>query len=176
MTSPAPLATPTAAREIEGFVRTHQLGLWRFLRSIGCPQVDAEEVAQTALLLGLERGFADSTDRSKAAAFLRSSARFLWLRQRRDQRRRERLLIEHAARTWERDCAEDDGDRLLEALGQCLTALPERSRRALQLRYGEGASRADIGEALGIGEHGVRSMLQRLRAALRICIEGRMKP
>ncbi len=163
------LATEAA---VAAFVTAHQRGLLRFLRAIGCPVGEAEEVAQDALLIALDRGMVARRD---AGAFLRGAARRVWMRRRRDRSRRERLLAEHAARTWERDCAHDDGDGWHEAMNRCVEALPERSRRALELRYVEDAPRERIAAELGIGEHGARTLLQRLRAALRECVQRRMR-
>ena len=41
--------------------------------------------------------------------------------------------------------------------------------------YRDGLGRAELGAELGIGEHGVRNLLQRLRATLRDCIERRRR-
>lgn len=175
---PSPSTRTGTADEvlIEDFVRRHQRGLWRALRAMGCPAADAEDCAQEAFVLGLERGWHLDVDAAAAGRSLRTAARFLWLRRRRDASRRERRLIERAATDWERDSAHDDGDGWLAALERCLAGLPERSRRALELRYRDGAGREVIARELGIGEHGVRSLLQRLRAALRSCIERRRVP
>ncbi len=168
------LRTPQCSDDVERFVRRHQADVWRFLRALGCQGADAEDLTQDALLLALERGLTDWTDAAAAAVFLRRAARFLWLRRHRDATRRERRVIERAAELWERDCADDNGSAWLDALQRCVEALPERSRRALELRYRDDASRDSIANELGIGAHGARTLLQRLRAALRGCIERRI--
>ncbi|MFO1054060.1 MAG: sigma factor-like helix-turn-helix DNA-binding protein [Planctomycetota bacterium] len=163
---------PATEAAIAAFVTAHQRGLVRFLRAIGCPTSEAEEVAQDALLIALDRGMVARRD---AGAFLRGAARRIWMRQRRDRARREQLLIRRAAETWEQDCAHDDGDGWHDAMTRCVGALPERSRRALEMRYVEEAPRERIAAELGIGEHGARTLLQRLRAALRECVQRRMR-
>lgn len=153
------------------FVRRHQVAVFRFLRSAGCPAHAAEEVAQDALLLALERRIGDD----QASGFLRQAAKFLWLRRVRDEGRAQARLLEAADRLWQRDCAADDGDGLIAALQTCIAILPERSRLAIERVYRDGIGREQLALELGIGEHGARTMLQRLRAHLRDCIERRLK-
>ena len=62
-----------------------------------------------------------------------------------------------------------------DSLRACLRALPARSRQVLQLRYGEKLSRAEIGERIGLGDEGVKSLLTRLREALERCIRQRQQ-
>jgi RNA polymerase sigma-70 factor (ECF subfamily) len=153
------------------FVRRHQRGVWRFLRALGCPAHAADEVAQDALLLALERAVADDA----APAFRRQTAKFVWLRRQRDERRAAERLVAAAERLWQRDCERDDGDGLIAALRACVEALPPRSRLAVQRTYGEDAGRSELAQELGLGEHGVRTLLQRVRATLKDCVERRLE-
>lgn len=167
---PAPAgddADPTAT-----FVRRHQAWVWRFLRVLGCRGQQAEAIAQDALVIALQRGIAAGSD-GEARAFLRQTAKHLWLREQRDERRRAERHAAAAELVWQRECADDDGAGWLAALDRCLEELPERSRTALTRTYRDGLGRAELGAELGIGGHGVRTLLQRLRAALRTCIERR---
>ena len=154
------------------FVHRHQLGLWRFLMVLGCRGQQAESIAQDALVTAVQRGV-DRAEEAAAVRFLQRTARHLWLRERRDDRRRAERHAAAAAEAWQRELAGDDGAGWLEALGRCLDELPPRSRQALERTYGDGLGRAELGVELGIGEHGVRTLLQRLRATLRTCIERR---
>lgn len=156
--------------DLARFVRSHQAGLWRFLRLCGCDGLEAEEIAQEALLIALQKG-RTGTD---AAPFLRQTAKFLWLRARRDDRRRAEHHAAAVERALQRDLAQDDGAGWFAALDACLDALPARSRFALERTYRDGLGRRELGDELGIGEHGVRTLLQRLRAGLRECIERRL--
>ncbi len=160
---------PEQAR-VFAFVERHQRGLWRFLRALGCPADVAEELAQDTFLIALDRGVEAAPN---AAATLRAIARHLWLRRHRDDARREARIAAAAEQLWRRDGHDDDGHAWLEALRRCLAELPERSRWVLERVYREGAGRAELARELGIGEHGVRSMLQRLRARLRDCVTRR---
>jgi RNA polymerase sigma-70 factor, ECF subfamily len=158
--------------DVGAFVARHQVGLWRFLRACGCRGQQAEEIAQDALLVALHKGMAaDAGD--AVAAFLRQTAKHLWLRTQRDDRRRAERHAAAAELVWQQQLANDDGAGWLDALDRCLAELPARSRQALDRTYRDGLGRAELGVELGIGEHGVRTLLQRLRAALRECIERR---
>jgi DNA-directed RNA polymerase specialized sigma24 family protein len=44
----------------------------------------------------------------------------------------------------------------------------------VRLQYEQRASRQQIGDELGIGQDGVKSLLRRVRGVLRRCIEGRL--
>ena len=191
-TPPRIIPPETAPDQVAEFVRRHQVGLWRFLRVLGCRGQQAEAIAQDAFVLALQRGVHTTPLGLEAllgpAAFLRATAKFLWLREQRDEQRRtehhtvaaelrmqrelERFRRDEAnERLWQRELEADDGEGWLQALDRCLEALPERSRLALDRTYRDGVGRRELGEELGIGEHGVRTLLQRLRAALRECIE-----
>ncbi|MBK8100161.1 MAG: sigma-70 family RNA polymerase sigma factor [Planctomycetes bacterium] len=175
-----PVAEPTPRRSsddgaIVAWVRQHQVGVWRFLRLLSCDAATADEIVQDALLVGLERGLHTCTDRTQAAAFLRTTARQLWWRRRRDRQRNDERLAAAATALWQRDHAHDDGEAWLSALDTCRATLPARSQQVLDRFYRDGASRAVIASELGVTEHAVRVLLQRVRAALRACIERRLR-
>jgi len=175
-----PLVThsPEPARATDAvatFVQHHQLATWRFLHVLGCRGAEAESIVQDALVLALQKGVHERPD-AEGAAFLRQTGKHLWLRSQRADRRR---LARHAAaaeRAFQQDLGDSDGSSWLAALVRCLEELPARSRRALDATYRDGLSRAELATELGLGEHGVRTLLQRLRAALRGCIERRREP
>lgn len=168
--------TPRAETDpVATFVRRHQASTWRFLRVLGCRGQQAEAIAQDALVVALGRGLV-TADHAEVAAFLRQTCKHLWLREQRDDRRRAERHAAAAELLWQRDLASDDGAGWLAALDRCLEELPERSRSALDRTYRDGLGRAELASELGIGEHGVRTLLQRLRAALRECIQRRRRP
>lgn len=169
-----PRLTNAPEPSVDAFVRRHQAGLWRFLRLCGCRGAAAEDAAQEALVVAIRRGLVEA-EPAVAASFLRQTARFVWLRDQRDERRRAAHQADAAERIWQQHLVDDDGAGWLEALDRCLEALPARSRTALARTYRDGLGRQELGAELGIGEHGVRTLLQRLRAALRDCIERRRR-
>jgi RNA polymerase sigma-70 factor (ECF subfamily) len=157
----------------EATVRRHQQGLWRYLRALGAPADLAEDVLQDTFVVALDKLHEERGD-AATASFLRATARHLWLRRRRDQSRREALLVEAADRLWQRDCASDDGEAWLQALRACVQQLDGRARDAVRLFYGGDLDRAAAAAALGMKQNGFKTLLQRVRAALRVCVESRI--
>ncbi|MCA8975123.1 MAG: sigma-70 family RNA polymerase sigma factor [Planctomycetes bacterium] len=169
-----PAATPprmALAVDLEALVRRHQLGLWRYLRALGAPPAQAEDLLQDTFLIAFRR-LEDDRDPPAVAAFLRRTGKHLLLRRRRDEGRREELLVELADRLWQRDCG-DDAEPWLDALRACLGELDGRPRQVVELFYRDGLDRAATAAVMGMKESGVKTLLQRLRAVLRACIEGR---
>ena len=73
---------------------------------------------------------------------------------------------------WDRWAGKDlTGDIAVEVLRDCLQKLTERAQLALRMRFADGTSRVEIGEALGISDHGARNLMQRAKQQLRICVE-----
>ena len=73
---------------------------------------------------------------------------------------------------WNRWAGKDlTGDVAVEALRHCLTKLTERAQLALQMRFATQSSRVEIGDALGISDHGARNLMQRAKHQLRTCVE-----
>jgi len=175
MTDPAPaLATADAPdADLQARVRT----LWRYLRMHGATPAEAEDLAQEAFVIALQKGAADLAP-AATATFLRRTARFLFLRLRCGGRAAEQLA-DAVDERWERDCAHDGGDARLDALRACLDQLTDRARRAVELAYGlstaDAQGRAAIAAELGLHENGVKTLMQRARQRLRECIE-RRKP
>lgn len=143
----------------------------RYLRFLGCDREAAADLTQEALLAGLQRW----PDGSAPIEWLLGTARNLFRRHLRTVgRRRELVDVDRLHELWERHVV-DAGEPERAALRECLAGLPQRSRTALQLRYGDGASRAEIARRLGLGVEGVKSLLGRVRAALAECITRRMQ-
>jgi RNA polymerase sigma-70 factor (ECF subfamily) len=156
-------------------IREHQVGVWRYLRALGCDQATAEDLTQDTFLAVMQHPFEEYSS-AATAAYLRQTAFHLFVSW---QRRSGRVVaikeIEQLSATWVAWAGHDDGDALLNALQDCLKQLPERTRRALDLRFREQRSREQIAEALGMTEHGARNLLQRAKEKLRLCIEGKLR-
>lgn len=163
--------------DVSRLVREHQAGLWRYLRVLGCPADDAEDVTQETFLAVLTRPFQDY-NRQATAAYLRQVARNLFVSRRR--RAVSCVELDEAEAAWLHWAGQDDGEELLTALRECLQVLTERARQALDLRFGlhhedtKNASRAQIAGALGLSEDGAKNLLQRAKQQLRECIERKM--
>lgn len=81
-------------------------------------------------------------------------------------------LLERLADTIAKQ-ADGRSDRR-EALEACLDELPPKSRRLLDLRYGEELSAAEIAQKTGSTSGSVRVLLSRVRTVLASCIERRL--
>lgn len=168
-------ASVAASSDTGDGIRRHLHGVWRYLRMHGAAPHEADDLVQEAFVVAVQKG-ALALEPAATAAFLRRTARFLFLRSRRDAREAI-ALADSVDELWDRDCAADDGDGLLERLRECVQRLPERSRRAVELGYGlhadEPARRGEMAAALGLQANGVKTLMQRVRAWLRTCIERR---
>ncbi|MCA8950430.1 MAG: sigma-70 family RNA polymerase sigma factor [Planctomycetes bacterium] len=163
-------------RTVAGFVRRHQAGLWRWLRTLGCEAADAEEHCQDALLAGLTAG-ADRWPPDDAGRWLRRAARNLFLmRLRRERRQPNWTSLDGIEAGWQAIRGDHDGGAAaVAALGRCLRALGEREAELVERRYRAGESRADMGRALGLGEAGIKQALRRVRDKLRTCVRRRLQ-
>ena len=154
--------------DVARLVREHQAGVWRYLRVLGCPAAEAEDLTQETFLAVLTRPFHDY-NRQATAAYLRQVARNLFI----SGRRRAVAVAEldEAEAAWLRWAVKDDGRELLDALHACLQKLTDRARQALDLRFGRQAARAEIAAALGLSEDGAKNLMQRAKQQLRACVE-----
>ena len=64
----------------------------------------------------------------------------------------------------------------VEALQECLSHLPEKSRQLLRLRYFDGYSCEEAADKLEIGLNAVYKRVSRLHQSLKQCIDQRMEP
>lgn len=64
----------------------------------------------------------------------------------------------------------------LDALAECLDALPVDARQLLQLRYDEGHSCEEVGARVGLGLDAVYQRLSRLHRSLQRCVEAKLVP
>lgn len=158
-------------------VRTHQAGVWRFLRFLGCDPSEADDLTQETFLVILRKGF-EVRSPAATAAYLRTVAKNQLLMARRRQRRApSEVELEAAEAVWASVAAHDGLDDYLAALETCLAeALTDRARRAVELRYRDRASRDVMAAQLDLSVEGVKTLLRRARSALRACVERRLQP
>lgn len=161
---------------LKELVETHQAGIWRYLRLLGCDPQKADDLTQEVFLGVLKRPF-DNYDFRATAAYLRNAARMVFLTSLRTEARRNAVIYADAVEVvWEAGAGKDEGDAQLDALEHCLGELDERERRALELRYRSDASREEIAAALELSIDGAKNLLQRTKDKLRLCISRRTKP
>lgn len=169
--APAAVAPPAP----EAIVQRHLLGVWRYLRMQGADPHEADDLTQEAFVVALQKGAA-ALDPAATATFLRRTARFLFLRLRRDARAAIELA-DAADELWARWCEHDGGDDLVDALRRCVGQLTGRAREAVTLCYGVGSAapvaHAAAAASIGLQPNGLKTLLQRTRQLLRECIERR---
>jgi RNA polymerase sigma-70 factor (ECF subfamily) len=79
--------------------------------------------------------------------------------------------VEAAEAAWAALTPTGQGDDRLEALQRCLEKLAERARSAVDLKYAQGRSEAEVAELLQTTLDATKSLLKRTRAQLRECGE-----
>ncbi|WP_238388850.1 RNA polymerase sigma factor [Roseimaritima ulvae] len=154
----------------------HQVGVWRYLRVLGCDPATADDLTQETFLKILRREVFVQHSDAATAAYLRRTAHNLFISMHRRGRKVKQVeVFETIDEVWERWAGADlTGDEAVDALRACLQALSERARMALKLRYAKGASRMEIGSQLGITEHGARNLMQRAKQQLKTCVKNKM--
>ncbi len=167
----AALATPPSPEA--SIVRTHLPATFRFVRSLGASRDLAGDLVQEAFVIAWQKD-KQHLPAPAMAAFLRRTVRFLWLQQRRGERRAEAAIAARAEALWREECG-DDGETMLMAMRFCTQLLRGRAAQAVVLAYTDGRSREVIAQSLGMQPNGVRTLLARTRRWLEQCITRRMK-
>src|SRR6056297_3053405 len=172
-----PVAAASDALTPAELIDRHQRGVWRYLRMLGCDEATADDLTQETFLRVLRRdNFVQHND-SATAGYLRRTAYNLMVSRHRKTKRvhtvSDSLVLDEA---WDRWAGKDlSGDAAVEALQACLQTLTERARLALRMRFADHASRVEIGDALGISDHGARNLMQRAKQQLRQCVEEKLR-
>ena len=162
--------------DLERLMTTHQADVWWYLRLLGCEPNEADDLAQETFVEVLGSHFVWQGD-AAALGFLRTIARRRYARRREANNTAIDIAdLDDADQTWESLNEGAARDEQLDALGHCLEALDERSRRALELQFHEGLERAAIAKALNVRELNIKAILQRAKAALRDCLTRRLDP
>lgn len=158
-------------------INRHQRGVWRYLRMLGCDDATADDLTQETFLRVLRRrNFVQHNDSATAGYLRRTAYNLLVSRHRKLGRIQTVGEPELLDETWDRWAGKDlTGDAAVEALQQCFKKLTERAQIALRMRFDSSASRLEIGEALGITDHGARNLMQRAKQQLRNCVEEKLQ-
>lgn len=166
---------------LEEIIRAHQAEIYRYLRYLGArSQEEAEDLVQDTFLGAYTaKNPPEGNDARLRAAWLRGIARNVFLNHCRRKNANPVLASEPALQEAEAVWTQaflrgGDGFETVEALRKCLGELPPKSKRALDLFYGQASSRASLAQEFDLTEDGVKSLLRRLRSALGDCIERRL--
>jgi len=169
---------PDIAGTFDSLVREHQAGLRAYIRALGAQDAWVDDLAQEAFLVAYRRHehFREGADFGR---WLRGIARNLVLNERRKGARRSRLLQESIVDVlWTEEPAspgtETPDGRILAAMADCVTQLPERSRALLERRYSENADSESLGNIFQMSAGAVRQTLVRTRVAVRRCVAGKL--
>jgi RNA polymerase sigma-70 factor (ECF subfamily) len=146
--------------------------LRRYLRTLGARADRVDDLVQETFLVALQKQL-EVRDRTAEAAWLRGVARHLLLREWRSAAKRREVELSDGV--WNEQCGDGDGGDLVDALRECVRKLPARSRVMLQQAYADGGGRAELGRAFGLVADGVKTALRRLRAALKECLQRRLR-
>ena len=167
-------------KELEVLVRRHQVEIYRYIRYLGADAAEAEDIAQETFIAAYRSNtFPDDENARREAGWLRGTARNL-LYQMFKQNTRNREVIEKIGlqqkeQVWVNEFLRgDDGSEYVEALHQCVNNLPPKQTNALEMKYRRRMSRLDMATALLISTDGVKSLLRRIRASLKTCIQARL--
>jgi RNA polymerase sigma-70 factor (ECF subfamily) len=133
---------------------------------------DAEDIAQETMLRLWRKAPSWRRDGPPVAAWVYAVAlslcRKAWRRRRHAASEVDDALADQGSSPAESAESRERARLLREGLAR----LPPRQREALVLFYDHGLSMSEIGEAMGIGEHAVESLLARGRRALRVRLSG----
>ena len=139
----------------------------------------AEDLVQDVFAAALKS--ADRFDPAKSfGAWLRGIARHLLLA---SYRERRGLCLDGPAldrldaaaeRAEAAHAASGHSARRRDLLKDCLKEVPERGRKVLDLKYGDGRRSRAIAERLGMRTTAVDMLLSRIRLALRQCVERKL--
>jgi RNA polymerase sigma-70 factor (ECF subfamily) len=173
--------------QLESLIRTHQAMVYRYLRYMGAAADVAEDVAQETFFAAYKSGTVPLEDAEsesgRCAAWLRGVARNQLLMHFRKARANPvasdpavlEQALNHADEAWATELLRNgDGFDYAEALRKCLERLQGTQRKVLDMFYAEEYSRAQIAESLNMSEDGIKSLLRRVRAGLRSCVQNRL--
>jgi RNA polymerase sigma-70 factor (ECF subfamily) len=158
--------------DLAALVREHQADIWRYLRYLGAPTNDADDLTQETFLAIARTPF-ELRSRGETAAYLRTAARNQLLMLRRRQSRQISTVELSAAEAVWAESAGDRFDGFLELLRTCCETLTGRARQAVDRFYREGRTREQLAGEFEISIDGVKTLLRRTRSILRDCINRR---
>jgi RNA polymerase sigma-70 factor (ECF subfamily) len=163
---------PSESPDLAALVRTHQSGVWRYVRFLGADRSEADDLTQDTFLAFARSEFRERCER-QTAAYLRVVARNQLLALRRRQNREISTVDLEAADSVWAAAAGPDGNLTdyLDALRHCVEQLEGRARHAVDMHYRENYGRESIAAALDMKQDGVKTLLYRTRQILRECVE-----
>ena len=157
-------------------ITEHQTSIYRYLRYLGTDDASAEDLTQDTFLAAFKSSSTpDLRNGSLRGAWLRGISRNLMLaRFRRDRSSPIRIDSEYLSRAedvWSAQFSGDeDGSQYAEALRDCLSGLPDKDRRLIDLRYEHRKSRTEMAAMRKMTPDGIKTQLRRIRSRLADCV------
>lgn len=160
----------------ERIIHAHQRGVWRYLRFIGCSTTEADDLTQETFLAAWKSDFSEINE-AATAGYLRTVAksRFLMMLRTRGRRPAETDLVEVDADWVQLVESEDEWDVRTVALEECLQGVQGKAREVIDMSYRQDLRYADIASRLGMKPEGVRTLMKRVIAKLRECMERKLE-
>lgn len=168
-------ALMTRQEHLQALMTDHQADVWRFLRMLGCDRALADDLTQEVFLYALDHPFAD-LGRAAAGGYLRKAARNHYLNWLRANKRVLPLEVEAASEAAWAENTGDSSDERVEALRRCLEKLAQRQRQALDLKYRDARSEAQLAQEMQTTVDAIKGLLKRTREQLRQCVQRQVKP
>jgi len=173
--------TRSSTQLFEALAREHVPALDLFLRAWLGDSAEVDDVVQESLLVAWRR-LDDYDPRRSFGPWLRGIARNVVASRHRSRARRgERLLDDAALDALEARVVQlellgrETSHERLDALVACIDALPARMRAAVDLRYRDGHAPSVLAAHLGVRAAHARKILERARARLAECLDGRAR-
>lgn len=157
-------------------INEHQSSVYRYLRYLGADRSSAEDLTQDTFLAAFKSASVpDMQNAPLRSAWLRGISRNLLLahfrRRRSNPVRIDSEYLEQAEDVWSAQfVGDEDGSGYTAALRQCLSALPGRDRRLLELRYAHRKRRTEMARMRKMTPDGIKSQLRRIRSRLADCV------
>ncbi|VGO17121.1 RNA polymerase sigma factor CnrH [Pontiella desulfatans] len=161
--------------DFDALVREHQAGLRAFIRALGADEAWVDDLAQEVFLVAYRKQnqFRPDEDFGK---WLRGIARRQVMGERSKSARRYRILHDGISDVLlslgiEKHEPDPGRERAVETMKCCVEKLPEPQRELLRCRYQQGRQAKDLATELQSTAAAVRKQLQRIRMAVRQCME-----
>lgn len=165
----------TRLLDFDALVREHQAGLRAFIRALGADEAWVDDLAQEAFIIAYRKQdqFRTEEDFGK---WLRGIARRHMMGERTKSARRYRIMHDGITDILlslgiEKHEPEPGREMTVETMKGCVEQLPEAQRDLLRCRYQEGRQAKDLATELQSTAAAVRKQLQRIRMAVRKCME-----
>ena len=166
---------PSDAEQLAALWTAAQSTVMGFIRTVVTNRTEADDLLQKTAMACV-RKFADYDPQRPFPAWAVGIARFEVLAWRRAQATERHVfddsLVERITESYER-LAPRTGP-IHDALAACLEEADGRGREAIDLFYGQEMQTQQVAESLDLSPGAVRTLIYRMRGALKKCIERRL--